>query len=1207
MNTRISNQQHLSEGVHGTPSIAPFSVVRIGGVSAHHLEPLLLKHTSASIANALYAEERMQDFVTPLEDALYRLVPLVGEQKELRRRILAVKRNVHNLRVWESAIQDVELVAPAMGEDGILLREWFRLAQMREAALQAAAVAYEEELGAANAMIARGVADEYIQQGLALASPDLLKELQRPIAEEEWRPTSKLARSSLSYLMRAALKTSPLSTFTHIGIANFVSPDDTTAVKQAHLVQQDTGCDEKLHRVVCLVRMLPTALLTLIARNPVLAPLLYFEPNKGITRSAGEPDKLRVLSNQYYITGNFAGRGEATVDHVIRRGVAPNFLAFLESGRRVTYQELLALLPVGRKEKEPHQRMLQLLEKQLFRPVAPFTRRDEQPLLELAKVLERGTHPLATSLAVQMRALQQAADANKGASGCERLQLLESIREHAAGLFTQLGIPAPDWLKNNLLYEDVEYRGSITIPSQVQADLTHVAHILRPRMKRMRLYDYLYQDFVQRFGPGGEANDILGFFTDFLKREDASELIARAVSDDHTNLMDETSKRNNLPAGESAVPPAVTVLYQLAAESVEALERGEYKLVVNQVLSDEGGLLGRFDSLLDTEHGDLAGKLRNWNTNSLYKGRNVVEMPLVGDWHNLQGERNLTEQALRWPAEMPTDGDNERTLELRDLRLRANVRNETLYFVDAHGRVIAPAYFGVVPMHLFTREVRLMLTLIHPWIGDYDVGWQATGRNVNTEVATQVEFFPRREEGRIVLRRARWRFPPDLIPTRQKGESDFEFFARMQRWREEHQLPEELFVSTDRPRLSFEAKVRKPIWINFRSPHTLELLRQYIDKDAIAVCFTEALPARQHYWLGSDKAVDVHHGHASEFMTQLHWPMPRAEKANGIYIPIVSNHAQIVSNHAQNNWLYFKIYPHSSDQLDEVIRFIVSPAVELVRSTLELERWFFIRYMDQHGWHIRLRLRGPFQEHKEVYQQIGDLIERALPTLPYQKRGRILPAYLSPPSQLGKSGYKITDYQPEYQKYGGNTGILIAERLFEASSELAVQAVMRSPLLDLRRVLLSLHLMQVVINTVFDTVEKRNHFLKHYHWYWGGQDREEGKALQNTLRQSASIRRDPLIEQLANDLKDPIVQVLIEDYQKAVTETVQALHTAIDELSESIDHMCFDYVHMNNNRLGIIPFEESYLSALLLEMSSTDHAVRALRNAKEGLHATSRP
>ncbi len=1199
MNTRKSNQDSSSKVVHGTPFIAPFSVVRIGGVSAHHLEPLLLKRSSASIGAALQAERRMQELVTPVEDALYRLVPLVGEQKELRRRILAVKRNVHNLRVWENALQDVELVAPAMGVDGALLREWFRLAGMREDALQTAALAYEEELVAANAMIAQGVADEHIQQGLALASPDLLKELQGSIAETEWRPTSKLARSSLSYLTRAALKTSPLSTFTRIGIADFVTPADTVALQQARLARQDRASNQELHRVVRLVRMLPTALLTLIARHPELAPLLQFEPNKGITRSPAEPDKLRVLTNQYYITNDFAGRGEATIDHEIRHGVAPDLIAFLESGRRVTYQELLTLLPEGAPGRAPHLRMLKLLDRQLFRPVAPFTRRDEQPLLELAKLLEHGTHPLAISLAAHMQAMQQAADANKEASGFERLHLLESIREHAAVMFRQLGVPAPDWLKNNLLYEDVEHKGSITVPAQVQEDLARMAHLLRPSIKRMRLYDYLYQDFVQRFGPDGETNDILGFCTDFLRREDASELIARSVSDDHTNLLDETSKRNNLPAGESSVPPSLTVLYQLAAESEEALARGDYKLVVNQVLSDEGGLLGRFTGLLDAEHGNLAGKLRDWNTNSLYKGRKVVEMPLVGDWHNLQGERELTKQTLRWPAETPTSGDNEKTLELSDLRLRANSRDETLYFVDSSGQVIAPAYFGVVPMHLFTREARLMLTLIHPWISDYDVGWQTTRHNASTEVPTRVEFLPRREEGRIVLRRARWRFPPQLIPVRQKGESDFEFFARMQRWREEHQLPEELFVSTDRSCLSFEAKVRKPIWVNFRSPHTLELLRQYIDKDVVAICFTEALPARPQYWVAADKAIDMHDGHASEFMTQLHWPMPRAEKAGGIHVPILSSHTQ-------NSWLYFKIYPHRSDQLDEVIRFIVNPSVELVRNKLELERWFFIRYMDQHGWHIRLRLRGPFQEHKEIYQNVGDLIERELPGLPYQKRARILPAYLSPPTQTGKPGYKLTEYQPEYQKYGGKTGIVIAERLFEASSELAMQAIMRSPLLDLRRVLLSLHLMQVVINSVFATGEERDHFLNHYHWYWGGQNREEGKALQRTFKQSAHIRGASLIEQLANDLKDPMVQVFIEDYQKAVTQTVQALHAAIDELSESIDHMCFDYVHMNNNRLGIVPFEESYLSALLLEINSTDHAMRALRNAKEGLHVTSR-
>ncbi|HLJ33550.1 MAG TPA: lantibiotic dehydratase, partial [Ktedonobacteraceae bacterium] len=1024
--------------------LALFSVVRVGGVAAQSLEPLLFTRTTTHIADAFQAECEMQMLVAPLEEVLYRLVPAVGDQKELRRRILAVKRNVHNLRLWDGAANDGDLVAPAMGEDGMLLHEWLRLAQMRQAALQRAALTYDEELAAARAAIAAGVSDRHFQQGLALASPELLKELERPLAQENWRPTSKLARSSLLYLTRAALKTSPLSTFTRMAVSDFVVPvQDASAGQRSSATGEKTSRNGDLHREVRIVRMLPSALLALIARHPDLAPVLSFEPNKGMTQAMRKPEKLRVLTNQYYITGDFSWRGEQIVDHSIRRKAAPDFLSFLESGRRVSYHELLALLPKGR-GKNTHVQMIQLLDKQLFRPVAPYSRQDGQPLLALARVLERGMHPLATALAAHTRTLQACVDASKEAGGFERLRLLDNIRQQATAMFELLGVPAPEWLNNNLLYEDVEYgKSRITLPAQVQEDLAHAAIVLRPGIKRTKLYDYLYQDFVERFGSNGETSDILGFFADFIQREDFTELVARVGSDDRTSLLDGTGDRSQLPGGESAAPPVVTVLYQLAADSPEALARGDYKLVINQVLSSEGGLLGRFQQLLGPEHGDLPAKLRQWSKESLYGGREVVEMPTIGDWHNLQGELGITERTLRWPAETPTSEDDGRTLELCDLRLRANAQDETLYFVDRHGQAVAPTYLGVVPRYLFTHALRLMLTVMYPWVSDHAVGWQTTSFNLNTQSPDQVEFFPRQEHGRVVFRRARWRFPPGMVPTRQKGESDIEFFIKMQRWQQEHQLPDELFVSTDRPQVSFEAKARKPIWINFRSPHSLELLRQYLDGDVIAVCFTEALPARQQYWVepeGDSHGADESASYVSEFMTQLHWPMPQAEKPKDILVPVRGSLL-----HAQDNWLYFKIYPSRSDQLDEVIRCIVSPSVALARDMWNLERWFFIRYMDQRGWHIRLRLRGPLEGHQQVRQEIEHMIDRMLPLLTHEKQYRILPAYLSPPLQDAKPGYSLAQYQPEYEKYGGRTGVLIAERLFDASSELAIQAVMQEP------------------------------------------------------------------------------------------------------------------------------------------------------------------
>ncbi|HLJ34221.1 MAG TPA: lantibiotic dehydratase C-terminal domain-containing protein, partial [Ktedonobacteraceae bacterium] len=165
------------------------------------------------------------------------------------------------------------------------------------------------------------------------------------------------------------------------------------------------------------------------------------------------------------------------------------------------------------------------------------------------------------------------------------------------------------------------------------------------------------------------------------------------------------------------------------------------------------------------------------------------------------------------------------------------------------------------------------------------------------------------------------------------------------------------------------------------------------------------------------------------------------------------------------------------------------------------------------------------------------------------------------------------------------------------------------PRMALKRVLLSLHLMQTVVDTVFASPGEREQFLEHYRWYWSGQGKKGAENLRDVFIQSARLRRDVLIGQLSDDLKDPLVQKIVANYRSTVTEVVQDLHDALDELTESINHMCFDYVHMNNNRLGIVPLEESYMSALLLEINHTAaaHAMAALQSWKEELYVASKP
>lgn len=1209
--------------VYGQVKVASFGVARVGGIPAGQLDGLRLQDTVQHL-NAVFASEAAAlQLTTRLEEALFRLVPLVGDDRELRRRILAVKRNIHNMRLWLGAADDIERVCAAMEaisksalaghaevchypatEDSRLLHDWFALASQREEALKQAIASYEREISGANATLAEGIQRPDIQQGLALTSPDLLAGLSRVSSAEEWRPTSKLARSSLSYLTRAAFKTSPLSTFTHLSVVDFANN------AQSADTQPQASHAEGASRQMRLIRTLPATLLMRMATVPQLAPALRFQPNPGLCRSQHKAGKIRVLLSNYTLQGDFAWRRESTTERAFDPERAPALCAFLEAGQSLSYAELLRLLPGGQSVQastQAHKALIQLLDMQLIKPVAPYTRRDPQPLLALAQSLEKLQTHFASAIAGDLRRIQQLVAACLHASGSDRLRLIEEMRQVASALLTQLGAAPPDWLRtNNLLYEDVKYHGAtLNLNPQVQQDLAQVADVLRPSIARAQVYDYLYRYFIERCGPDGEISDILSFLGDFFEREDANELLTRSLAEDRTAMHRPGGRRSVLSAGASATPPSVTIFYQLLTESQEALDRGEYKLVVNQVCPGQGGLLGRFADLLGPEHGALDVKLRSW-LETLYGGRSVVEMPVVGDWSNLQSEIGLTTRTLRWPAELPTSDDESETLELRDLRMRANTQDETLYLVDGHGNVIAPSYLGVVPMHLISHAVRLFLMLLDPWTSDYPIGWHTNRFSQNEHSPEQVEFFARQEAGRVVLRRARWRFALDAIPTRAKGESDFDFFVRVQRWRREHNLPEEVFANSERSTIVIEAKARKPVWISFSSPHAIELLRQLIDKDVRAVCLTEALPARHQHWV-QPRAGNAQESRVSEFMTLACWPMPQsaalvrnaedsfqspsrplrlsmpptATPSHGSEKP--AHHVQ----HRSDNWLYVKIYPPCSDQIDGVIRQIVGPIVNMARERQELKRWFFIRYMDARGWHVRFRLQGSAEMRNELQAGIDHLAQRVLLQVEHNGPRHLLPASYAPPPAVARPGpgYELARYEPEYEKYGGNAGVAIAEQLFEASSEVALQAMEVEK--GVNRMLLSLCLMKLLVNEVFHEPEARKSFWDQYLWYWSGQDRQGAAELRASFLRGAQSRRITLARQLPTFCASPQVRRLINQYRVAIVNTIDALATAGNGVSEPASGLCFDYMHMNNNRLGVLTLEESYLVALLLEVNDT--------------------
>ncbi len=120
------------------------------------------------------------------------------------------------------------------------------------------------------------------------------------------------------------------------------------------------------------------------------------------------------------------------------------------------------------------------------------------------------------------------------------------------------------------------------------------------------------------------------------------------------------------------------------------------------------------------------------------------------------------------------------------------------------------------------------------------------------------------------------------------------------------------------------------------------------------------------------------------------------------------------------SWLFVRLYAaratraaRASDGFDRVL----ADGIPQVLARGLHERWFFLRYADGVGPHLRLRLR------------------------PRPGRTDELTAALE--AMTGEAGAEaVFDvYVPELDTFGGPTGMAIAEELFELSSEIAIQLV----------------------------------------------------------------------------------------------------------------------------------------------------------------------
>ena len=200
-------------------------IVRISGLPGCIVDPFLSEPAWQAVTAWHQSAEEFQTLRGSLVDALF--IAVHGAEPRLRRLLLDLKRACFNGRPLEALTRRLEwpqMPSDLRGQAETLIRYERHL----ELASQALHQIYESETARSVASLSPHLSDRRLLRGISIASSSLIEELHRQAQEgptKRGRKVRKAERSLLRYLTRAALKVSPYSTLTGIGVAALTGGD----------------------------------------------------------------------------------------------------------------------------------------------------------------------------------------------------------------------------------------------------------------------------------------------------------------------------------------------------------------------------------------------------------------------------------------------------------------------------------------------------------------------------------------------------------------------------------------------------------------------------------------------------------------------------------------------------------------------------------------------------------------------------------------------------------------------------------------------------------------------------------------------------------------------------------------------------------------------------------------------------------------------
>ncbi|MFS1304405.1 lantibiotic dehydratase [Streptosporangium longisporum] len=432
---------------------------------------------------------------------------------------------------------------------------------------------------------------------------------------------------------------------------------------------------------------------------------------------------------------------------------------------------------------------------------------------------------------------------------------------------------------------------------------------------------------------------------------------------------------------ERSIPPHVELAARVHADSLQALERGDFTLTVSPARS-AGTLTSRFTLA-------AAGS----GLEQVYQAVPAATVGAASAQLSFPPLYPHAENICRVPRYLPQvlplgehRGPDETSIAVEDLGIIAT--RDRLHLVSlSQGRVIEPQVFSALALNKQPAPLARFLAHLPRAFG-------AAWTEFDWGLAYGLPYLPRVRYGHTVLHTARWRLTAEDLPLGKSG-YDEELRQALQEWRMRWHCPATVELRED----------DRSLRLNLEEPFHIHLLRAHLKRHGHAV-LVETAAASRFDWCG---------GHVHEIA------VPLVATHRGVPSPLRGPLVQVRNRDGQAPgsagaaWLYAKLYTHP-ERYNELIAFHLAA---LLASLGDEPPYWFVRYRSPNETpHLRLRVRTPDGERRSAYAAaVGDWAQQLRDA---EVAGRLV----------------FDTYFPEVGRYGYGTAMDAAEEVFAADSRL---------------------------------------------------------------------------------------------------------------------------------------------------------------------------